>query len=140
VLARSAYECADDTHRCHPVAADWRNLPLRAARADIAVLANVCHLEDGPGAARLISSAASAVRPGGLIVIVDTMTGPMDPGALLQSLHLGLRTRRGRTHARADYRTWCTQAGLAVADDIALPSGLRALVAVKADAASPPAW
>ncbi len=112
-----------------PVAGDWRALPLRPGSVDVVIMANVCHLEDDDGVARLIEMAARLIRPGGRLLIVDTISSALDQGTLLQSMHLGIRTRRGRVHPGSSYRSWCDLAGLNPLVEHRLSSGLTALVA-----------
>jgi SAM-dependent methyltransferase len=134
----SAHRDPATGHAVHLVAADWRALPLTPAAFDLVILANVCHLEDGDGAAKLIGAAGALLRPGGRLIVIDAVGDPADEGALLQSMHLGIRTRRGRVHPRASYRLWCDRAGLRPVGEYVLPSGFTALVETLAADAAPP--
>jgi hypothetical protein len=117
--------------RCGPT--DWRDLASSSIDADIAVLANVCHVESSSSAAALVAAAAGCVVPGGAVVVVDTI--PEAPGvdldASAQALQLGLRTGSGTVHSELDYRRWFHAAGLAEPFPLELEvpgSRLRALV------------
>jgi hypothetical protein len=61
--------------------------------------------------------------------------GDRDPGALLQSLHLALRTRGGRVHERASYDGWLARAGFVQPDAIPLQASGGRLTALVARAA-----
>jgi SAM-dependent methyltransferase len=67
---------------------------------DLAIVANVTHIETPDGNRDLFGKIHSALRPGGEIVIVDVM--PSRPEgqipAALYALGLGLRTAGGRVH------------------------------------------
>lgn len=132
-VSRRHAESAGLASRTHAVAADWRSAPLVPRTADVVVLANTCHLEDRRGAAALIGMASGLLRAGGLLVVVDTITDASDGGALLQSLHLGMRTQRGMVHEFSDYLQWCADGGLDQPHLVRLPSGLSAMTAVMRD-------
>ncbi|MGX1778669.1 protein kinase domain-containing protein, partial [Nocardia brasiliensis] len=115
----------------HRVAADWRALPLADGVFDLAVLANVCHVEDETNAEQLIHATKNLLRPGGTMLIVDTIGTDLDVGALLQSMHLGIRTRHGRVHSRQFYLHACAKTGLNLQREHRLPSGLTAMICVR---------
>ncbi len=115
---------------------DWRDVRLPAGAFDLAVLANVCHLEPPGEVTRLLERIHGALRTGGAAVVVDTIPEPgaNDVGALLQGLHLALRTACGDVHDRASYTAWLADAGFGAAEVIPLRStagSLSALVACR---------
>jgi SAM-dependent methyltransferase len=116
---------------------DWREAPLPEEAYDVAILANICHLEPGPDVARLLQRVSSTLRPGGALLIVDTIPdrrADADPGPLLQGLQLGLRSRGGGIHDREAYASWLEQAGLDLAGTIPLSTATGTLTALLARA------
>lgn len=123
--------------RFRALAGDWRDVVVPAAEFDVAILANLCHLEPEAEVRRLLRRANEAVRPGGVIAVVDTMpeTGGTDLGALLQGLHLALRTPAGSVHERVSYVAWLEDAGFDAPEALPLAETggrLTALVARRA--------
>jgi 2-polyprenyl-3-methyl-5-hydroxy-6-metoxy-1,4-benzoquinol methylase len=98
------------------------------------VLANVLHLERPEPAASLVHRAAAALEPGGDLVVVDCFRDD-DPARqtayAVYALHLAMRTRTGRVHARAEVERWAREAGLSAGTGIRLhgrPWNVAALV------------
>ena len=127
-LTFASAEAAGLAGRFHAVA-DWRDAPLPTHAFDVALAANVCHVEPPGEVPRLFRRMRDALRRGGSAVVVDTMPVDADDlAALLQSLHLALRTEGGGVHDRASYTAWLEDAGFAVGETLALGS-LTAMVA-----------
>jgi SAM-dependent methyltransferase len=100
--------------RVDTIAQSWDE-PLPQACFDRALLPNVLHLLSPEDAARLVVRVATALRPGGDLVIIDSMPRSDGLDALIScayALHLGMRTRVGGVHPTADLRRWCSEAGL----------------------------
>jgi SAM-dependent methyltransferase len=122
--------------RIEMIAGDFHDPPLPIGAFDRAVLANVLHLEDEAGAAAVVARAAALVRPGGDVVVVDVFPDATG-GALAHAtyeLHLAMRTRGGRAHARAVIERWLIAAGCGTPRQIDLGTerpGLAALVALR---------
>ncbi len=121
--------------RFQELSGDWRDVPLPAGGFDVALLANICHLEPPEEVRRLFLRVKGAVRPGGVAVVVDTMPEPGSAGLgpLLQDLHLALRTPGGAVYDRARYAAWLSDAGLDAVETLPLRSTgdtLTALVAL----------
>lgn len=80
---------------------------------DLAIVANVTHIETPAGNVDLFRRVHAALRPGGEIAIVDVM--PTQPeGALPASLYalgLGLRTVSGQVHSPAALQRYLGEAG-----------------------------
>ena len=100
--------------RIDTIAGDFHTAPIPPEQFDRVVVANVLHLESPERAAALLRHLSPGVRPGGELVIVDSLGG--DPEAerarATYSLHLALRTAGGYPHARADLERWLREAGL----------------------------
>ena len=67
---------------------------------DLAIVANVTHIETADGNRRLFKRLHSALKPGGEIAIVDVMSDQAEgqASAALYALGLGLRTESGQVH------------------------------------------
>jgi ubiquinone/menaquinone biosynthesis C-methylase UbiE len=81
---------------------------------DLVVLANVCHLFDGPTNLRLLRRLRPAIRPGGRIAVIDAIV-PDDEDAArsvrLYAVGLLSRTSAGAVHSEESYREWLSSAG-----------------------------
>jgi SAM-dependent methyltransferase len=93
---------------------DMFTCELRAAGYDIVLLANVCHLFDEAHNRALLRRLRSALRPGGLVAIIDVLPSrdPAEQRSIsLYALDLRLRTSSGAVHPIAAYETWTNDAG-----------------------------
>jgi SAM-dependent methyltransferase len=93
---------------------DMFNCELPKAAYDVVLLANVCHLFDEAHNRALLRRLRSALRPDGLIAIIDVLTSrdPAEQRSIsLYALDLRLRTSRGAVHPIAAYETWTNDAG-----------------------------
>ncbi|MDJ0905594.1 MAG: methyltransferase [Woeseiaceae bacterium] len=92
---------------------------------DLAIVANVTHIETPEGNVNLFRRIHDALGPGGEIAIVDVI--PAQPegrlSASLYALGLGLRTESGQVHSAAALRQYLAQAGFghAVVEPILAP-------------------
>jgi 2-polyprenyl-3-methyl-5-hydroxy-6-metoxy-1,4-benzoquinol methylase/tRNA A-37 threonylcarbamoyl transferase component Bud32 len=113
---------------------DWRHVSLPPSAYDVAVVANLCHLEPPEEVSRLLRRLHVAVREGGVAVVVETMpeAGDSDVGALMQDLHLALRTPGGGIYDRTSYAAWLEEARFDVLDTIPLARTGGALTAMVA--------
>ena len=96
------------------LAGSFRDVALPRDPFDLIVLANVLHLEPARAAQALVARFASALRPGGAVLIVDMLDGA--PGRsrahASYALHLALRIPGSFPHHEADMRRWLADAGL----------------------------
>jgi tRNA A-37 threonylcarbamoyl transferase component Bud32/SAM-dependent methyltransferase len=117
-MARAYAAAAGMAARFTALAADWRDAPLPEGAYDLAILANICHLEDEHEVPCLLGRAVAAIRPGGLVAVVDTIPSedaqepPLD--GLLQALQLGMRTAGGGVYTLQQYRGWLEGVGCRV--------------------------
>ncbi len=84
-------------------------------RAQVVLLANLLHLYGPEEAQALVSRAAAAALPGGLVVIEDLRLEPDRSGpaeGVLFSLNMALFTERGRVHATEALLGFLAAAGL----------------------------
>jgi 2-polyprenyl-3-methyl-5-hydroxy-6-metoxy-1,4-benzoquinol methylase len=120
--------------RLEELAGDWQDVPLPAGGFDLAILANICHLEEPEDNRFMVRRLFGALRPGGRVVIVDTMPErrrDASLSALLQGLDIAQRTPGGGINDRETYARWMEDAGFEVETFVPLrdPTGrLRALV------------
>lgn len=90
---------------------------------DLAIVANVTHIETPDGNRDLFRKIHRALKPGGEIVIVDVM--PLQPegqiSAALYALGLGLRTAEGQVHSAEALQQYLGDAGFTGAVVQAIP-------------------
>ena len=97
--------------------ADIRTVPLERGSTDIALLANVMHHFDESTNRALMRRVATALRPGGVVAVVDAMSPPSleKTGQLegLFDLYFGASSGAG-LWTIAKVQEWAREAGLAV--------------------------
>jgi ubiquinone/menaquinone biosynthesis C-methylase UbiE len=112
-IAQKAAAEAGLRERFATIAGDYHQVALPEAVFDLAIVANVTHLETAAGNRDLFARLRRALRPGGEIAVIDVF--PVQPaGALpaaLYALGLALRTTHGRVHSAADLKGWLGDAG-----------------------------
>ena len=112
-IAQRAAADAGLQERFTTIAGDYHKVALPEAAFDLAILANVTHLETAAGNRDLFERLRRALRPGGEIAVIDVF--PIQPaGALpaaLYELGLALRTAGGRVQRAADLQDWLAAAG-----------------------------
>ncbi len=121
------------SERVDTLAADYHEADL-ARKFERVVLANVLHLEDQRGAARLIEKATSALLTAGDLVIVDVLDClGQDSAYATYCLHLAMRTQSGVAHPSAAIAGWLRKAGFSKLRVVDLSSELPALGALIAE-------
>ncbi len=101
--------------RTEVLTGSYFSVPLPEGGYDVAILANVLHLEPPAAARRLVGLAARALRPGGVLVIVDALARePYETARprAMYALSLALRTGEGRTYSSRVVTGWLSAAGL----------------------------
>ena len=91
---------------------------------DVAWLSHVLHGEGPTAAARLVTHAAKALAPGGLLLIHEFILNDRDEGPLfpaLFSLNMLLGTETGQSYAEAELVRMCSAAGLDPIQRLDLP-------------------
>jgi ubiquinone/menaquinone biosynthesis C-methylase UbiE len=105
---------------------------------DLVMIANVLRLEPPDRAAALLARLATAVAPGGALLVVDALAGgtpERERARALYALNLALRTQGGRVHSPAEFTSWLEAAGLRSIEVIELgglaapPGAIGALLA-----------
>jgi len=112
-IARNAAAKAGLAERFATIAGDYHAVALAEAAFDLAIVANVTHLETAAGNQALFERLRRSLRPGGEIAVIDVFPG--QPGsalpAALYALGLALRTINGRVHGAAELAGWLAVAG-----------------------------
>jgi ubiquinone/menaquinone biosynthesis C-methylase UbiE len=113
-IAQKAAAEAGLQERFATIAGDYHKVALPEAAFDLAIMANVAHLETAAGNRGLFERLSRSLRPGGEIAVIDVF--PVQAaGALpaaLYALGLALRTTTGRVHSAADLESWLAATGL----------------------------
>ncbi len=111
---RRAVDAVGLRDRFEYLPADMFTCPMPSAAYDVVLLGNVCHLFDEAHNRALLQRLRPALRPGGLLAIIDVLASP-DPAVQrsisLYALGLRLRTSRGAVHPLTAYETWMSHAG-----------------------------
>ena len=112
-IAQKAAAEAGLQERFATIPGDYHEVALPAAAFDLAIVANVAHLETATGNRDLFERLRRSLRPGGEIAVIDVF--PAQPAgvlpAALYALGLALRTTHGRVHSAADLESWLADAG-----------------------------
>jgi len=122
--------------RIDTIPGDMHHVEVPAKAFDMVVVANVIRLEEHDSAKRLLAKAATAVAPGGSLVVVDAFsdgTKESEQALRIYALHLTIRTQKGRIYEANDVKEWMTGAGLEGARDLPLedrgPGAIGVLIA-----------
>jgi ubiquinone/menaquinone biosynthesis C-methylase UbiE len=124
--------------RAATIPGDMHAAPLPQGGFDLVVIANVLRLETPDRAAALLARLATAVAPGGALLVVDALasgTPERERARALYALNLALRTQGGRVHSPAEITSWLEAAGLRAMETIELggrtapPGAIGALLA-----------
>lgn len=111
--------------RFDAIPGNYHEAELGSEAFDLAIVANVTHIETPAGNVDLLRRIRGALRPRGEIVIIDVI--PAQPegqlSASLYALGLGLRTASGRVHSAAALQRYLSEAGFrdAVVEPIPAP-------------------
>lgn len=120
--------------RIELLAGDMYQVELPQSFFDIVLIANVVRLESAAKARQLIARVASAVQPGGWLVVVDAIAGgsaEKEWNRAIYALHLGLRTRIGGVYSAQTIHGWMQEAGLTAVTELdfgVTPGALGALI------------
>jgi SAM-dependent methyltransferase len=121
--------------RIDTIGGDMHDVAIPRAAFDLVIIANVLRLEAAERAAVLLGRAASALAPGGELVVVEALDDGTPDGAramAIYALHLAMRTAAGRVYTRGQIKEWMTVAGLVDARDVALHDALGTVGAIRA--------
>lgn len=100
--------------RIATIEGDMHSVSLPDGQWDLAIIANVLRLEQTEAARSLVKRTARALRPGGSMLVVDSLAGG-NPAAerarAIYGFHLAMRTRSGRVHTPVEIGQWMKEAG-----------------------------
>ncbi|MCC6743271.1 MAG: class I SAM-dependent methyltransferase [Acidobacteria bacterium] len=102
-----------DRVSCRP--GNLRKVAFGREAFDLVILGHICHSEGAKWSGKLIQKAATALRPGGILLIGefipnDERTGPINQ--MLFGLNMLLNTGDGDVFTMPEYRGWMRDAGL----------------------------
>jgi predicted O-methyltransferase YrrM len=116
-VAREMADAFGVAERLETVAGDMLSDPVPEG-ADVLLLSNVLHDWDVPVCHALVQRCASALPPGGLMLIHDVFLNDDLDGPLPVALYSAalFRLTEGRAYSAREFRGWLTEAGLAPRD------------------------
>jgi len=124
-LLREHVAAREDRDRVDVIGASYFDVVLPDRSFDVVILGNVLHLEPPARAQRLVRLAAEALRPGGLLVVVDALAHPpyeVERRRALYAMELAMRSASGRTYSADDISGWARGCGLTGLRQRKLPS------------------
>ena len=101
------------TDRLTTINGNYHEVEIPAGKFDLAILANVTHLETPGGNLALFKKVRAALTPGGQIVIFDVFPGQPqgDLNRALYALGLALRTEHGHVYSVEEFESLLAEAG-----------------------------
>lgn len=111
------------TSRFTPMPGNYHDVVLPDATYDLAIIANVTHIETPEGNIDLFRRVHRALKPGGELAVVDVFSG-QPRGELSRSLYalgLALRTEKGHVYTREELESLLKQAAFPPPTFHALP-------------------
>lgn len=113
-IARRLLEERGVADRLTCVDGDFHTADFGTAKHDVAVYSHVAHQEGPADNADIFARIRQSLKPGGALVICDYVvdddrSGP--PFPLIFAAEMLLKSKRGSTWRRADYRDWLVRAG-----------------------------
>ena len=111
-VAMAKAELCGAADRFTPMPGDYHEVSLEDEAYDLIIVANVTHIETPDGNNALMKKLYPALKPKGLIAVIDVMPG--DKGrcqAALYAIGLALRTENGRVYKADELKEFVSQAG-----------------------------
>ena len=111
--ARSTYASIGIENRLSPIEADYRSYDFALGEMDIVLLPMVVRLHADPAAVILLGRACDALKPGGVIAIIESLDEPEIPPLAnrLESLTMTLEGCEGAIRSSAELQSLLTGAG-----------------------------
>lgn len=113
-VTRRVVAAAGSADRFDFLPGDMFEAAVSPATYDLVLVANVCHLFDGPTVAGLFRRLRPAIKEDGRIAVVDVMPSPdpmVERSVRLYAVGLMTRTATGGVHTTECYRVWLEEAG-----------------------------
>jgi SAM-dependent methyltransferase len=131
-VTRRAVTSAGRQHQFRFLAGDLFRAKLGRGAYDLAIAGNLCHLFDEAANGRLLGRLYDALRPGGMLAVIDVMPDepPTPRWVALYELGLLLRTASGQVHPLAAYLGWLHDAGFEPPDRHRLDDQAQAVLLV----------
>jgi len=109
--------------RFSAIPGNYHEADLGANEFDLAIVANVTHIETADGNRDLFRQIHRALKPGGELLIVDVMAEQAEGqvSAALYALGLGLRTETGQVHAPDALQQYLGDSGFTAASPRPIP-------------------
>ncbi|MBM3502162.1 MAG: methyltransferase domain-containing protein [Armatimonadetes bacterium] len=113
---------------------DIRKAPFGNGQFDLAILGHICHSEGPNRTPRLFRKVAQALKPGGVMLVLDFVADEHRTGegsgalALLFALNMLVSATDGDTFTESQYRLWGVQAGFSGPERLELPAPYPALL------------
>ena len=99
--------------RCEFIGGDYHEVSLEACSFDTGILGHVLRAEEPADAISLLRRVATALRPGGQLVVADYFVGNDrrgPPQALLLGLTMVANTPHGKTYTHSEMASWLADA------------------------------
>ena len=119
--------------RINVISGDYNIDPLPQSY-DLILLSAVVHINSWQGNAALIRKCASALNPGGRIVILDHVMEPgrvLPPAGAFFTLNMLVGTKEGDTYTEAEMIDWFVLAGLTFQEKVSTAIGNNFMIAAK---------
>ncbi|MCA9189777.1 MAG: class I SAM-dependent methyltransferase [Pirellulaceae bacterium] len=115
--------------RLSTIAGDLHQVEIPENSFDIAIVANVTHLETRDGNRDLLARVHRALTPGGQIYVIDVLPGQPegDLNRTLYTIGLALRTEHGHVYSPEDLNQLLHEAGFSDPRPVALPAPPHAI-------------
>ena len=124
--------------RFAPLPGNYHEVEIPAGEFDMAVVANVTHIETHDGNGALFGKLYNALKPGGEIVVFDVMPGQEEGSVAgaLYALGLTLRTEKGRVYTCGELESLLRATGFVGAgfDPIRVPPYTMGMIIARKEA------
>lgn len=103
-VAKASAKLKGVDSRFSALSGNYHDVPLENSSYDLAIIANVTHLESTDGNQKLFDRAFSALKPGGELIVIDVF-GDQSKGKLaagLYNLGLALRTKSAVVYSKEE--------------------------------------
>ena len=112
-IASKTAETMGLSDRFTPLPGNYHEIELVESRYDMAIVANVTHIETPVGNRDLFRRLAKCLKPGGEIIVIDVLGGQNEGelSSALYALGLALRTENGKVYSQKELVQFLTDSG-----------------------------